>query len=96
VEALFDFDRLVEQLGAETPPDVEALDALKAELSLPRRNEAPEAEAPPDEAFALLESALRQRDAEAASVRSGPFSPDDAAALAELERWLDALRSSPR
>jgi tetratricopeptide (TPR) repeat protein len=66
VEALFDFDRLVEQLGAETPPGVKALDALAATVAAaaPPRNAEPPA--PPESAFAdaltALESGLRDRE----------------------------------
>jgi tetratricopeptide (TPR) repeat protein len=97
VEALFDFDRLVEQLGAETPPGMQALEALKAELSLPRGTEAPPAPPGADDGFARLESALREREAAAGAFRApDALSPEDATALAELERWLDALRSTPQ
>jgi tetratricopeptide (TPR) repeat protein len=95
VEALFDFDRLVEQLGADTPPGVQALDALKSEHPVPP---AAVLLPPPeggDDGFARLESNLRDHEARAAALRgSGPLSPEDAAALAELEDWLEALRST--
>jgi tetratricopeptide (TPR) repeat protein len=93
VEALFDFDRLVEQLGAETPPGVQALEAFDTELSLPAASSLPAPEGA--DAFARLESDLREREARAAALRSAEvLSPEDAAALAELERWLEALRSA--
>lgn len=98
VEALFDFDRLVEQLGAETPPGVQAIDALAADLALPRPGTpaAPQGGAATD-AFARLEEELREREARAAALRmTADLSPEDAAALAELERWLDALKSTPQ
>lgn len=91
VEALFDFDRLVEQLGAETPPGVAALDALPAG-SVPV---ATEGEAPPvaGDAFARLESDLREHDERTAAERGGAvLTPQDAEALAELEGWLRSLR----
>jgi hypothetical protein len=95
VEALFDFDRLVEQLGAETPPGVQALEAFDTELSLPAASSLPAPEGA--DAFARLESDLREREARAAALRSAEvLSPEDAAALAELERWLEALRSAQR
>jgi len=95
VEALFDFDRLVEQLGAETPHGVQALDAFKPDTSVQAPADLPEASADRDDAFARLETALR--DHEAATSRPGAtLSAEDAAALGELERWLDALRSTPR
>jgi tetratricopeptide (TPR) repeat protein len=94
VEALFDFDRLVEQLGAETPPGVEALDALRPEAApvLPLTMTVA-AEAATDDRFARLEADLREHDDRVAAERQ-PGSPADAEALAELENWLDYLRSS--
>ena len=95
VEALFDFDRLVEQLGAETPPGVEALDALRPESApLPPPMGIP-AEGETDDRFAQLEADLRQHDDRVAAERQSTAAPD-AQALAELENWLDDLRSSPR
>lgn len=98
VEALFDFDRLVEQLGAETPPGVQALDALRPGATVSPAQPAPAAgDGHDDERFSQLEADLRDREARAALLRaSEPLSSDDAAALAELENWLDALRSAPR
>lgn len=93
VEALFDFDRLVEQLGASTPPGVEALDALPASAVpagvVTSADHAPEA----DDTFARLESELREHDERAG--RGHTLTAQDAAALAELEDWLQSLRSSP-
>ena len=43
VEALFDFDRLVEQLGAETPPSIQALDTLAASFDATRPSPEPPA-----------------------------------------------------
>lgn len=95
VEALFDFDRLVEQLGASTPPGVEALDALPASAVpaglVTGAEPAPEA----DDTFARLESELREHDERAAAGRSHMLTAEDAAALAELEDWLQSIRSSP-
>jgi hypothetical protein len=93
VEALFDFDRLVEQLGAETPPGVQALDALPPEAvpSPPRPMD--EAEPAPDDRFARLEADLREHDDRVAAERQ-PGAAAEAEALAELESWLDYLRSS--
>jgi tetratricopeptide (TPR) repeat protein len=98
VEALFDFDRLVEQLGADTPPGVQALDALGTGWASPPASEpAPPANGPVEDGFAKLESDLRDREARAALLRgSDPLSPDDAEALAELESWLLALRTTPQ
>ncbi len=57
VEALFDFDRLVEQLGAETPPSITALDTLAATFDDIRPSEA----LPPaaNDPFSQLEHGLR-------------------------------------
>jgi tetratricopeptide (TPR) repeat protein len=96
VEALFDFDRLVEQLGATTPAGVEALDALGPGWSTsPPTTTTPTGA--PDEPFARLEADLREREARAAAARAAGdvLSPEDAEALAELESWLQALRTSP-
>jgi tetratricopeptide (TPR) repeat protein len=95
VEALFDFDRLVEQLGAETPPGVEAIDALPAGAVPARPALDAGADMAADETFARLESELRERDERAAAGRGQGLTPQDAAALAELEDWLQSLRSSP-
>ncbi|MCC7125092.1 MAG: tetratricopeptide repeat protein [Acidobacteria bacterium] len=97
VEALFDFDRLVEQLGAETPPGVQALDAfvheleegvplsaLAGRLAVPPVGGSPDAAADP---LANLEGHLRSHTPDP----DGP-GPADKAALAELEGWLDVLR----
>jgi tetratricopeptide (TPR) repeat protein len=97
VEALFDFDRLVEQLGAETPPSIQALDAV---LGTPAGLTSPAAvstfEAMPDDPFKQLEHGLRQREAQSPL----PLAPEvlaanvDAEVLIELESWLHALQSS--
>jgi tetratricopeptide (TPR) repeat protein len=94
VEALFDFDRLVEQLGAETPPGVEALDALPAGAVAAKPALDAGADIAADDTFARLESELRERDEQAAAGRGHGLTPQDAAALAELEDWLQSLRSS--
>ena len=90
VEALFDFDRLVEQLGAETPPSITALDTLAATFYDIRPSEA----LPPaaNDPFSQLEHGLRAREAhgQPAPTAANP----DAEALVELEGWLHALRSS--
>lgn len=98
VEALFDFDRLVEQLGADTPPGVQALDALgEGWSSAPSSGLMAPAAGPADDEFAKLELDLRDREARAALLRaSEPLSPEDADALAELESWLQALRTTPQ
>lgn len=96
VEALFDFDRLVEQLGAETPPGVQALDALGSGWTPPAADPLAAPGGAPDDVFSHLESDLREREAQVAALRaSGPLSPEDAEALAELESWLQALRPTP-
>ena len=90
VEALFDFDRLVEQLGAETPPSIQAwipwpprFDATRPSPALPRS---------PHDPFSQLEHGLREREAQP---RPAPVAANhDAEALVELEGWLHALRSS--
>ena len=90
VEALFDFDRLVEQLGAETPPSITALDTLAASFDDLRPSEAlPPA---PNDPFSQLEDGLREREAQGqpAPAAANP----DAEALVELEGWLHTLRSS--
>ena len=90
VEALFDFDRLVEQLGAETPPSITSLDTLAASFNEIRPSEAlPPA---PNDPFSQLEHGLREREAQGqpAPTAANP----DAEALVELEGWLHALRSS--
>jgi tetratricopeptide (TPR) repeat protein len=97
VEALFDFDRLVEQLGAETPPGVDALDAMPAGAVPVTSLTLPASEALPDDGFAKLEADLREHDEQAANRRS----TDDAAAaeaqaLNELESWLEYLKTTPR
>lgn len=94
VEALFDFDRLVEQLGAETPPGVAALDALPPESAAPPLPNGVTIEAAGDDKFARLEADLREHDRVAAEREFTAAA--DAEALAELENWLDHLRSSPR
>jgi hypothetical protein len=94
VEALFDFDRLVEQLGAETPPGVAALDARPPESAAPPLPNGVTIEAAGDDKFARLEADLREHDRVAAEREFTAAA--DAEALAELENWLDHLRSSPR
>lgn len=91
VEALFDFDRLVEQLGAETPPGVAALDALPAE-SVPAPTATDPLAPAGDDAFARLESDLRAHDERTAEGAGAVLTPQDAEALAELEGWLRSLR----
>lgn len=101
VEALFDFDRLVEQLGAEAPPAVAALDVPVASGELidaaAEWNGATGLDADPaEDPFARLESDLRQRPSTFETSGALEVAPEeaDAAALAELEDWLEALRSS--
>ena len=90
VEALFDFDRLVEQLAAEAPPSITALDALAASFNEIRPSEAlPPA---PDDPFSRLEHGLREREAQGQPTPAA--ANPDAEVLAELEGWLHALRSS--
>ncbi|MEZ5284084.1 MAG: tetratricopeptide repeat protein [Vicinamibacterales bacterium] len=96
VEALFDFDRLVEQLGAEVPSGVAALDTA---VVPPATGEAPPATtaADGDDPFARLETGLRERPPSTFQVSGAlELAPEEAvaAALGELESWLDALRSS--
>jgi tetratricopeptide (TPR) repeat protein len=97
VEALFDFDRLVEQLGAETPPGVEALDAFPAGQTPAPSLTLPAGDAQPDEAFAKLEADLREHDERAATQRNtDDAAASDAQALNELESWLEHLKTTPR
>ena len=90
VEALFDFDRLVEQLGAETPPSIQALDTLAATFAVTTAS--PALPSAPGDPFSQLESGLRQHEAQLppAPVAANP----DGEALVELEDWLHALRRS--
>jgi tetratricopeptide (TPR) repeat protein len=90
VEALFDFDRLVEQMGAETPPSIQALETLTASFGATR----PSPALPPalHDPFSQLEHDLRERDAQPPPA---PIAGNhDAEALIELEGWLHALRST--
>jgi tetratricopeptide (TPR) repeat protein len=94
VEALFDFDRLVEQLGAETPPSIQALDVFTASFDTTR----PSAPPPlvPSDPFSQLEHGLREREAQALPVPAAQAAANhEADVLVELEGWLHALRSSP-
>ena len=81
IEALFDFDRLVEQLGAETPPSIKALDVLAASIDAnrPRPNASP-----------IPQQALDSPRTTAPAAR-----PDEQV-LDELEGWLAAIRSPSR
>lgn len=92
IEALFDFDRLVEQLGAATPPGVQALDALPPSAVPASSGLEVAVEAPADDSFARLESDLRDRDQRAEGLARAALTPQDAEALAELEGWLQSLR----
>jgi len=96
VEALFDFDRLVEQLGAETPPSINALDVLAASIDGTRPVAIPQAPPLPQDPFGQLEQGLRQRGAQSPSdaVLQAVAADADAEVLGELEGWLDALRTS--
>lgn len=99
IEALFDFDRLVEQLGAETPPGVAALDAVREGVRPASIAEAaPLPPAGPDvDPLASLEAGLRDHESRVAQPDdSGDEQPATIEALAELEHWLDALRTAPR
>jgi tetratricopeptide (TPR) repeat protein len=90
VEALFDFDRLVEQLGAETPPSIQALETLAVSFEGAR---APTALPPaPHDPFSQLEYGLRDRETQRQPEPSA--ANRDAEALVELESWLHSLRSS--
>lgn len=98
VEALFDFDRLVEQLGAETPAAIEALDRLAADADArpASLDSASDQEGRGnDDPFVRLEADLRAREERLAADRAADAIPDaDALALAELEDWLRALRAA--
>ncbi|HQZ39386.1 MAG TPA: tetratricopeptide repeat protein [Vicinamibacterales bacterium] len=104
VEALFDFDRLVEQLGADAGPDAPSSGAVATgsrstlySTALP--GEAPVATEPEsDDAFSRLEAGLRQHQPRplAPSAEEAAPAEAEAAALGALEDWLEALRSSPR
>ena len=92
VEALFDFDRLVEQLGAETPPSIHALDTLAASFDAARPGTAlPPA---PHDPFFQLEHGLRDREAQPLPTVAAQAANHEAEVLVELEGWLHALRSS--
>jgi tetratricopeptide (TPR) repeat protein len=106
IEALFDFDRLVEQLGAETPPGVAALDRLGSEIEAAGPASEPVLpDTPSNDPFARLQEELLRREQQpprAASERSevpaaadGPV-PSEAEALGELEEWLQTLRALSR
>ncbi|MGE0463601.1 MAG: tetratricopeptide repeat protein [Vicinamibacterales bacterium] len=105
IEALFDFDRLVEQLGAETPPAIAALDAMHdkvAEPTVPVESAAEPAAATPLDPLAHLEAGLRSHEIRLAQTPGEADTGEpagteaDAEALVELEHWLEALRSAPR
>jgi tetratricopeptide (TPR) repeat protein len=97
VEALFDFDRLVEQLSATTPPGVAALDQLPADSAAVARPAPPSKAAPDGDPYARLEAELRGHERKSGAAQAtDALAPDDAAALAELESWLEQLRSTPR
>jgi len=102
IEALFDFDRLVEQLGAETPPGVVALDAMReGPVATPATAASPGPVTVADhDPFANLEAGLRAHESQGAPPEApqdaGPPAPDDTEALVELEHWLEALRTAPR
>jgi len=81
IEALFDFDRLVEQLGAETPPSIQALDVLAASIDANRSRVNP--------------SPIRQQAVDSTRT-TAPAARQDEQALNELEGWLAALRSPSR
>lgn len=106
IEALFDFDRLVEQLNAgpvaEVPPAAEGQPALAdpaagvAALSAPAVDPAGAS----DDPFSRLEAELRQHQPrpQPRSPEGSEPDPEDAqaAVLGELEQWLQALRTSSR
>jgi len=97
VEALFDFDRLVEQLGAETPPGVQALDEFPTGQAAAASLTLPAGDAQPDAAYVKLEADLREHDERAANRRNTDESSDaEAQALNELESWLEYLKTTPR
>jgi tetratricopeptide (TPR) repeat protein len=107
VEALFDFDRLVEELGAETagpPPAAAVVPMPEGHHSLsdnePGAATAAAQPADPNDPLATLETALREHE------QHPPSAPADApletgqahdekvdARLSELENWLQALRT---
>ena len=99
VEALFDFDRLVEQLGAETASGSGGDRCRAGELGAGDR--------PLDRGIWRSHGRRHVRPAGGRLARSrracgcrppgaSGMTPPDAEALAELEHWLESLRSSPR
>lgn len=99
IEALFDFDRLVEQLGAETPPGVVALDATgESTVATPAAQEPLAPLGGGDDPFARLEAGLRAHESQWAlpETENAEDTAADLQALAELEHWLEALRTAPR
>jgi len=112
IEALFDFDTLVQQLGAEetgpTPvPSAEEWARTAATFPPAPAVTEPRAEAGLPDSLAQLETDLRTRDLvqvpEGDLAGGGEVSPTDEAAptetdpgIAELERWLAAVEREVR
>lgn len=101
IEALFDFDRLVEQLNAGSAPEIPPAAAVAAaDLAGPSVPEA-EPAGVGDDPFSRLEADLRQHQPRPQlPTAEGSGEPDaedaQAAVLGELEQWLQALRTSSR
>jgi tetratricopeptide (TPR) repeat protein len=107
VEALFDFDRLVEQLEAETAgpvlPPPQPVEVPRTPAPPPNPPATSEALAAPNpsvpDSLATLEAALRNRDplSPARPEEKGQETPTSDqradAQIAELEDWLQTLRS---
>jgi tetratricopeptide (TPR) repeat protein len=98
VEELFDFDRLLEQLGVQpdAPASPAAAEPEPAEESAPADAvaESPEGRpsaSKPDDPLAALEQALREHEALPVGARMIARETDDERALGELDRWLAAI-----
>jgi tetratricopeptide (TPR) repeat protein len=99
IEALFDFDRLVQQLGADTvapTPAPVTMTHLRDPLEYAPKPESSVPLPAAEDAFAELEASLRSRDADRRILREVDQTPrateDSASDLAVLEDWLDAIR----
>jgi tetratricopeptide (TPR) repeat protein len=98
VEELFDFDKLLEQLGVQSEPPV-APAAAAAELPREAANPADavadplaQPDAPkPEDPFAVLEQALREHEAMPVGGRAAAGAGAGDRGLPDLDRWLSAI-----